>query len=138
MKEKIRIVLCKVGEKARVIEIEDELKAMQTVVGGLIQDWMPFEDEVAIICNEEGKMSGLPLNRGIMIEGKLADIIAGDFFLVYAPLESERFLSMPLELEEKYLKIFELPELFLTDDGSSIEVIKYDPDEERPYYREEA
>ena len=29
---------------------------------------MPFEDEIAIICNEEGKLIGLPLNRAIYAE----------------------------------------------------------------------
>ena len=68
-------------------------------------------DERAIICNEEGKMMGLPLNRGIRSdEGQLQDIIAGDFFICYAPLESERFLSMPPELEEKYKEKFDLRE----------------------------
>ena len=89
---------------------------------------MPWEDEVAIICNEEGKMMGLPLNRGIRSdEGQLQDIIAGDFFICYAPIESERFLSMPPELEEKYKEKFDLPEMFMMENGV-IETIKYEPD----------
>lgn len=35
------------------------MEAMQVVVGGDIEEYMPFEDEVAIICNEEGKVNGL-------------------------------------------------------------------------------
>ena len=79
------------------------------------------------VCNEEGKMNGLPLNRGITDEnGHLKDIIAGDFFICYAPIESERFLSMPPELEEKYLEKFKLPEMFFrTKDGIRAE--KYVP-----------
>ena len=92
-RDKLRIIVCRVDERAEVIEIEDSLKAMQEVVGGLIQEYMPFEDEVALIVNEEGKMTGLPLNRGICNEkGRLQDIVAGDFFICYAPIESERFL----------------------------------------------
>ena len=30
------------------------------------------------------------------------DVIAGDFFICYAPIESEKFLSLPPELAEKY------------------------------------
>ena len=123
----MRVILCKPDEKAVVIEMEDSLESMQKMVGGLIEEYMPWEDEVAIICNEEGKMNGLPLNRGITDEnGHLKDIIAGDFFICYAPIESERFLSMPPELEEKYLEKFELPEMFFrTKDGIHAE--KYEP-----------
>ena len=127
-RDKIRVIVCRVDERAEVIEIDDKLEAMQEVVGGLIQEYMPWEDEVAIICNEEGKMMGLPLNRGIRSdEGQLQDIIAGDFFICYAPIESERFLSMPPDLEEKYKEKFDLPEMFMMDNGE-IETIKYDPD----------
>lgn len=125
----IRVILCKPDERAMVVEMEDSLEAMQNMVGGLIEEYMPWDDEVAIICNDEGKMNGLPLNRGIKDEdGHLQDIIAGDFFICYAPIESERFLSMPPELEEKYLEKFELPEKFYSIDGE-IDVIKYDPKE---------
>ena len=82
---------------------------------------------MAIICNEEGKLNGLPLNRGIRDEeGHLQEIIAGDFFICYAPIESERFLSMPPELEQKYMEMFEFPEMFLNDHGV-IDSIQYDP-----------
>ena len=126
-RDKLRVILCRADERAEVIEIDDKLEAMQEVVGGLIQEYMPWEDEVALICNEEGKMRGMPLNRGIRDEdGHLQDIIAGDFFICYAPIESERFLSMPPELEEKYLKKFEMPEMFFrTKDGIHAE--KYEP-----------
>ncbi len=126
-RDKLRIIVCRVDERAEVIEIEDSLKAMQEVVGGLIQEYMPFEDEVALIVNEEGKMTGLPLNRGICNEkGRLQDIVAGDFFICYAPIESERFLSMPPDLEKKYKELFDLPEMFMMDCGD-IKSIKYEP-----------
>lgn len=41
---------------------------MQETVGGYIEEYMPFDDEVAIICNEEGKMNGAELNRAIYSE----------------------------------------------------------------------
>ena len=134
----MRVILCRPDEMAEVIEIEDSLESMQKMVGGLIEEYMPWEDEVALICNEEGKMVGLPLNRGIFDEeGHLQDIIAGDFFICYAPIESEKFLSMPPELEEKYLKKFEMPEMFFRD-GGGIRSEKYTPrrtDHTRDYDR---
>lgn len=126
-RDKIKVILCKPDERAEVVEIDDNLEVMQETVGGLIQEFMPWEDEVAIICNEEGKLTGLPLNRGIRDEnGHLLDVMAGDFFFCYAPIESERFLSMPPDLEEKYKEMFDLPEMFMMD-GRELKTIKYEP-----------
>ena len=100
---------------------------MQSLVEGDIEEYMPFDDEVAIICNEEGKMRGLPLNRAVYVDNKeMVDIIAGKFFICYAPIESEKFLSMPKELARKYEEKFKYPERFSqTIDG--IEAKPYKP-----------
>lgn len=125
--EKLRVIHVEPGKRASVIEIEDKLEAMQKLVGGMIEEYMPWEDDVAVICNDEGKMLGLPLNRGIRGEdGQLQDIIAGDFFLCYAPIESEKFLSLPPDLEAKYKEKFDYPEQFFKTE-SGIESMKYAP-----------
>ena len=88
--ESINVIYVEPGKEARVIEMKDELSEMQKLVGGYIEEYMPFEDDVALICNDEGKMNAMPLNRGIYNEdGQLQDIIAGPFFICYAPIESE-------------------------------------------------
>ena len=80
--ETIRVVYVEPGKESRTIEIRDDLNEMQSLVGGHIEEYMPFDDEVAVICNEEGKITGLPLNRGIENEnGQLIEIIAGPFFV---------------------------------------------------------
>ena len=68
MSEKINVLLIEPGKYPKQIEIEDTLEAMQSLVEGDIEEYMPFEDEVAIICNEEGKMNGMPLNRAVYSE----------------------------------------------------------------------
>lgn len=125
--KKLKVIHVEPGKRVNIIEIDDNLKAMQELVGGRIEEYMPYEDDVAIICNEEGKMLGLPLNRGITDEnGQLQDIIAGDFFICYAPIESEKFLSLTPNLEKKYKEKFDYPEQFFrTDEG--IKVVKFDP-----------
>ena len=129
--ETIRVVYVEPGKEARAIEIRDDLDDMQTLVGGHIEEYMPFDDEVAVICNEEGKITGLPLNRGIENEnGQLIEIIAGPFFIAYAPLESEEFLSLPADLEEKYKEKFRRPEQFFKT-PSGIKAIKYEPETEK-------
>lgn len=125
--EKISVILIEPGRYPKLIEIEDTLEAMQETVGGYIEEYMPFDDEVAIVCNEEGKINGAELNRAIYSDDKeILDIIAGKFFIAYAPIESESFLSMPKDLMKKYEDKFRYPERFYqTDKG--IEAKAYKP-----------
>ena len=125
----INVLLCEAGKRARMVDMEDSLEAMQKLVGGLIEEYMPFEDDVALICNDEGKMLGLPMNRAIPGEdGKIMDVICGDFFICYAPIESERFLSLPPELEEKYKEKFYWPEQIFLRNDKGLTAIKYNPE----------
>lgn len=103
----MKVVVIRREESPVVEEIGEELKDLQEVVGGYIQAVMPWEDDVALICNEEGKLNGWPSNRFIKDEnGRVLDVVCGTFFLAYAPPESEKFLSMPEDLIKKYMKIF--------------------------------
>ena len=65
---RISVLLVEPDRYPRMIEIDDTLEAMQAVVGGDIEEYMPFEDEVAIVCHEEGKLIGLPPNRAVYAE----------------------------------------------------------------------
>ena len=112
---KISVLLVEPNKYPKMIEIDDTLEAMQAVVGGDIEEYMPFEDEVAIICNEEGKVNGLPPNRAVYEENsrEMQDIICGKFFVTYAPFEVERFQSLPPDLADKYREKFKYPERFM-------------------------
>lgn len=112
---KISVLLVEPNKYPKMIEIDDTLEVMQTVVGGAIEEYMPFEDEVAIICNEEGKITGMAPNRAVYEENsrEMLDIICGKFFIVYAPFEAERFQSLPPDLAEKYREKFKYPERFM-------------------------
>lgn len=119
MKEsKLSVLLVEPGKCPKIVKIEDALKAMQCIIGGDIEVYRPFDDDVAIVCNEEGKVKGFPLNRAIYSDrGELVDIIAGAFFVCYVPVDSEGFLSLPKELAEKYEKYFKKPESFNIEAG---------------------
>lgn len=125
--ETISVLLIQPGKYPKTVTIEDSLEAMQKLVGGDIEEYMPFDDEVAIICNEEGKINGLPLNRAVYdSEHQMIEIMAGDFFICHAPISSEKFLSLPPDLEKKYSERFRYPEKFVqTDKG--IKAIPYKP-----------
>ena len=81
-KETMQVVLVKPNKKAEIAEINTSLKEMQKIVGGNIEAMYPYEEEVAIVCNEEGKICALPLNRAVYSDEKeMIDIIAGNFFI---------------------------------------------------------
>lgn len=124
---KIKVLFIEPHKYPRVVNLNDTLEDMQKLVGGDIEEYMPFDDDVAIVCNEEGKLNGEELNRAVYgDDGRLLDIIAGKFFICYAPIESERFLSMPDDLLKKYEKLFKYPER-ITVSENKIEVKPYKP-----------
>ena len=85
----------------------------QEVVGGTIQAIYPFEEPVVLICNDEGKLLGLPLYRALRDEkGRIYDIVAGTFFLCGAPEESDCLESLPDKLMGRYQQKFASPEIF--------------------------
>ena len=51
----IEVIMVEPLEAPKVIQLQDSLEAMQETVQGNIEEYMPFPDEVAIICNEDGK-----------------------------------------------------------------------------------
>lgn len=118
-KNQITVLYLQVGKLPQTVSIDNSLEAMQLLVGGYIEEYMPFDDEVALICNEEGKMNGSSLNRAVYDEHskEMIEIIAGDFFIAYAPVGSENFKSLPKDLEKKYAEKFKYPERFYKQNG---------------------
>ena len=102
------VVACYPGKTAQAIEIDGSLESMQQIVGGYIEAIYPFDDPVAIICNEEGKLMGLPFNRPLIdLETGIAyDMIAGTFFLCAVPPESDHFESLSDEQIERYTRYY--------------------------------
>ena len=84
--------------------------------------------EVAIICNEEGKITGMAPNRAVYEENsrEMQDIICGKFFVAYAPFEAEKFQSLPPDLAEKYREKFKYPERFMRV-NNEIVVVPFKP-----------
>ena len=121
----LTVLLVEPEKKPRVVTIPHTLEEMQKLVGGLIECIQPFTDsEVALISNEEGKLLGLPLNRAIFWKDSTEpfDIIAGTFFLVGAPADSEEFESLPEDKIEKYKEKFAHPEFFVRTDAGILAI----------------
>lgn len=103
----MNVLIIEPGQIPREENIDNGLKDMQEIVGGIIEATYPYDDPVALICNEEGKLTGLPLNRKI----EDYDIIAGTFFI--CGLSEDNFDSLPPDLMAKYKDKFAQPEQFM-------------------------
>ena len=69
----------------------------------------------AYMADEHGGKDGWKIEKCYVKDDsnrEMLDIIAGKFFIAYAPIESEKFLSMPKELARKYEEKFKYPERF--------------------------
>lgn len=121
----MKILVVEPKRKPRVVDIENKLETLQELVGGSVECLYPFEDEVALVCNEEGKIEGLPLNRALYDEdGVMYEIIAGNFFVIGAPADAENFTDLTREQIDKFTKLFSKIEFFYMT-PSGIVVRKY-------------
>lgn len=99
-----------------VIDIDCSLESLQKEVEGPIQAVYPWDDEVSLICNEEGKLYDdcmEKLNR--TLDGPYGipiDIIVGTFLIV--GLTEDDFGELLPEFVEKYEKMFHQPRKFVT------------------------
>ena len=125
----MRIVIVEQGRKPYETELECDLESMQHCVGGAIEAvYEPEGRDAALICNDEGKLLNLPLNRALRDEdGKIYDVIAGTFFICGAPPDSESFTSLTDEQVAYWLKRFAKPEFFVSVNGQIICVPVEDP-----------
>ncbi len=120
----MNVLLIEPGEYARVADIAPNLIALQQLVGGYIEVLFPFEDQVALVFNDEAHRKGMPLNR--QINDQLT--IAGPFFI--CGVEEDSFTSLSPEQTERFKREFECPELFIRM-GRSVTSIAVKPEDYR-------
>ena len=104
--EEMTVLVIEPKKEPYVKTISSGLESLQREVGGYIEAIYPFSDPVALICNEEGKLEGLALNRGIYDDAdRLYDIVCGtmlvvglgeDNFSSLSPLRKRMGLSMSM------------------------------------------
>ena len=95
----------------RKLIIENELLAFQKAVKGYIE-CIDLPNGATLICNEEGKINGEPLNRILYDEyGEKIDVIAGTFLAVGFNDNGE-FTSLTLEQSKEIRQQFFCPDMF--------------------------
>lgn len=128
---KIKAVLIKPGERAEVVEIENELEALREAVGGHIKlcplNGYP-EKGIIAYCNEDGKFLGLPPNRAIYQNGKVVDIIAGNIIVLGISRDNEygeiEECSLTDEQIDFVMKIYGAEEYFYFNQKGKLTKIK--------------
>ena len=107
------------GQYARITELDPGLQSLQKAVGGLIDCTYPWQEMACIVCNDEGLINGMPLNRFIPDYGP----IAGPFFV--CGLDKENFCGLTEEQAERFQKMFLKPQMFLHC-GNGLRYLTYD------------
>ena len=108
----MKILRVEPEKSPEIVEMDGSLASLQAAVGGYIEAAYPWDDPVAIVCNDDGKFNGLAPNRAIYdTDGEIVDIIADTFLIV--GLTDDNFGDLPDELARKYANLFAVPECFL-------------------------
>lgn len=109
---KMDALLVKPNMYPQPVQVGCELEDLQDIVGGDIEAVSPFNEPVALIMDENGKMSGKEWNRALRDEhGKVYDIVAGDFLVV--GLGEEDFCSLSPDMMRRFEEHFHQPETFV-------------------------
>ena len=77
----MKVLIVEPRQTPRRADIPHTLRDMQQTVGGYIEIIRPFDDPVVLVCDEEGKLKGMPLNiKATMLSGihRHGDCIVGD------------------------------------------------------------
>lgn len=84
---KISVLIKEPGKEPRHVNISDKLENLQKIVEGYIQI-VPIATDAVLICNEEGKLMGLPHCCRLMGEELVGTIIL-------AGTEGEELADLP-------------------------------------------
>lgn len=98
------------------------LMEMQATVGGLITVIYPYEEQVAIVSNDESILEGMPFNRSV--EGGYGGIF-GTFFV--CGLTEDSFCSLSPEQMDRFKKEFHHAEILIAAKGNTPITLKVEP-----------
>lgn len=91
--KEIRILVLEPGKAPEVRSIPNTLECAQEIVGGLIQI-VSYDsryrsafknaenaNSIVVVCNEEGKLQQLPMNRVLLYGNTILDVYQGTIFI---------------------------------------------------------
>ena len=125
MKEKeIKVLMVEPGKAPVVTTLKNDLRSLQKAVSigadsvGLIEI-IGIDDDVCILCNEEGKLIGLEPNRRFY-----NDVLVGVFYIVGEDGEGN-LTSLPQKSIDYYTEYFSKIEDLITEDVERATVIHF-------------
>lgn len=98
------------------------LREMQAAVGGTITAIYPYEERVALVCNDNAILEGLPFNRSVP-DGYNG--VCGNFFV--CGLSEDDFCSLTQEQTKHYAKEFHHAEILLGANSAGLCTLKVSP-----------
>lgn len=98
----------------------DGVSDMEAIVGGSIEAIYPFQENVAVVINANGKSDKLPFNRSILERGYGG--VFGTFFV--CGQGDEQFISLTPEQIRTYAERFKTAELLVTMLGNTPVVLE--------------
>lgn len=123
MQNEIKVVMVQPHKNPTITTLKNKLENLQEAVGGLIEI-IDIEDNVCILCNEEGKLTGLEGNRAL---GE--DILVGTFYVCGSNDEGE-LTSLTESQINKYINFFWEPQTFTQQEIENTLVFKFIPFED--------
>ena len=123
MRNEIKVVIVEPHKNPTITTIKTKLENLQEAVGGLVEI-IDIEDNVCILCNEEGKLRGFEGNRAL---GE--DILVGNFYVCGSNNEGE-LTSLTDSQIEKYIQFFWEPQTFTQQEIENTLVFKFIPFED--------
>ena len=103
----MKVLIVEPGKYPKKADIVHTLRSMQETVGGYIQAIYPWDDPVALVCDEEGLLKQAEFNR--LVAPEVA--IFGTFFI--CGLGEEDFDDLPDDLIEKYAALLRDPQVLM-------------------------
>lgn len=118
MPMKMRILVFEPGKKPEVQTIDHTLAAMQDVVKGdasygVIAHIFPWDDPIALVCHDKGKVLNMMPNRVLQDEnGNVYDVVFGPCFICGVNPDDNNFSSIPYRFIERFMDEKECFKLF--------------------------
>ena len=103
----MKVLIVEPGKRPIKANIPHTLQSLQQTVGGTIQAIYPWNDPVALVCDDEGLLKQREFNRYVAPEV----VIFGTFFI--CGLGEEDFADLPDDLMDKYEAMFRMPEFMI-------------------------
>lgn len=114
-KKEMQVLIVRPGEYAERVKIDGSLKSMQDIVEGMIEVVYPWEERVALVCNDEGLLEGLPLNRYVP---EMGQPIAGTFFV--CGFSDDQLTGLTDEQLARFGRMFHNPQQFLFNENKEL------------------